>query len=222
MFPCFDRFTFMPARRRIRMLILAASACSLLPRSAWAAEIDTNTKATVAKVVAAAGGEHKLLRLFRMKERLSIGSDPEKKGNERASVLEPPKHWWLGKRDRVKEDKEPATFLVWGWTLGALVDESSTIEAVPDVTEQDKPCFGLRVSGSISPAMEMYFDKADNRLVRIDWRSDIHRFSDWKEHDGATYPAKCVGYKKASGKPWYFTGILELERLKDLPEALSR
>jgi hypothetical protein len=31
-----------------------------------------------------------------------------------------------------------------------------------------------------------------------------------------------VGYKKASGKPWYFTEIVELERLKELPAGLKR
>lgn len=33
---------------------------------------------------------------------------------------------------------------------------------------------------------------------------------------------RCVGYNKATGKPWYFTEIVELERLKELPEVLKR
>jgi hypothetical protein len=106
--------------------------------------------------------------------------------------------------------------------LGALTDRESKVEVVPEITEADKPAFGLRVSGTVNPPMEIYFDKADNRLVRIDWRSDIHRFSDWKSHDGANYPAKCVGYKKASGKPWYFSEILELTRLPELPVELKQ
>jgi hypothetical protein len=36
------------------------------------------------------------------------------------------------------------------------------------------------------------------------------------------YPAKCVGYKKATGKPWYFSEIVSLERLDELPEGLKR
>jgi hypothetical protein len=176
----------------------------------------------VDQVVTAAGGKDKLLTLLRIKERLNVSADPGKKGNERVSVLEPPDHWWLGTRDRVKQDKEPATFLVWGWTLGALVDPKSKVETLPEITEGDQPAFGLRVSGTIDPPMDLYFNRADSRLVRIDWRSDIHRFSDWREHDGAHYPAKCVGHKKSSGKPWYFTEILELERLKELPAGLSR
>ena len=183
---------------------------------------DVDVKATIRTVVQTAGGEDKILKLFRMKERLNVSGNPDAKGNERVSVLEPPEHWWLGKRDRVKEEMEPATYLVWAWTMGALVDAKSKIETVPDVTENDKPAFGLRISGTINPPLEMYFDKSDNRLIRIDWRSDIHRFSEWKEHDGFKYPAKVVGYKKATGKPWYFTEILEIERLSELPAGVQR
>jgi hypothetical protein len=174
------------------------------------------------KVVAAGGGEAKLLKLFRIKEQLNVSSDETKKGSERISVLEPPAHWWLGKKDRVKDDKEPATFLVWAWTLGALNDPNTKIEAIDGVTENDALTRGLRLSGSITPPMDLHFTAADLRLVRIDWRSDIHRFSDWKEHDGAHYPAKCIGYKKASGKPWYFSEIKEVERLSELPAGLQR
>lgn len=183
---------------------------------------EPDVPAAVKRVTAAVGGEEKLLKLFRIRERLNVSSDPANKGFERTSVLEPPKYWWVGKKDRVKEEKEPATFLVWAWTLGVLTDPASKVVAIADVTESEKPCFGLRVSGTVEPAMDLYFDKSDNRLVRIDWRTDIHRFSDWKDHDGVKYPSKCVGYKKASGKPWYFTEILELQRLKELPEGLKR
>ncbi len=175
----------------------------------------------VQKVVRAAGGEDKLLKLFRIRERLNVSADPKKEGKERVSVLEPPNFWWLGKRERVKDEKEPATFLVWAWTLDALIDPKSKVEVIADVHEGEKPAFGLRVSGTVTPPMDLYFDEAENRLVRIDWRQDIHRFSDWKEHDGVKYPAKCVGYKK-TGRPWYFSEIIELERLKELPEGLKR
>lgn len=203
------------------MRLLACLALSFALTSP-ARPADPDPKELVGKVVKAAGGEDKLLKLFRIKERLNVSGDAEKKGSERVSVLEPPTYWWLGKKERVKDEKEPATFLVWAWTLGALTDPKSKVEVIPDVTENDKPAFGLRVGGTITPAMDLYFDKAENRLVRIDWRADTHRFSDWKEHDGAKYPAKCVGYKKATGKPWYFTEILELERLKELPAGLKR
>lgn len=205
----------------MRMVCVLTLACSVFVGSVAGAD-EPDLDSLVQQVVKAAGGEDRLLKLFRIKERLNVSSDPEKMGNERVSVLEPPKYWWVGERDRVKEEKEPATFLVWGWTLGAIIDEESKLEVIPDITESEKVAFGLRVSGTIDPPMELYFDKAESRLVRIDWREDIHRFSDWKEHDGVAYPAKCVGYKKATGKPWYYTEILELERLKDLPNGLKR
>ena len=183
---------------------------------------EPDSKALVKRVVTAAGGEDKLLKLFRIKERLTLGADPKAKGSERVSILEPPTYWWVGKTERVKEEKEPATFLVWAWTLGAITDPKSKLEVIPEITETDKPAFGLRVSGTIDPPMDLYFDKDKSRLVRIDWRTDIHRFSDWKEHDGANYPSKCVGVKKATGKTWYATEILEVQRLKDLPAGLKR
>ncbi len=179
----------------------------------------------VKQVITAAGGDDKLLKLFRTRETVNVSSDSEKKAPERVSVYEPPKYWWTGKNERVKDEKkpdEPAIFLVWAWTLGVLTDPESKLELIPEVLESDKAAVGLRVSGTVTPAMDLYFDKAENRLIRIDWRSDIHRFSDWKECDGAKYPAKCVGYKKATGKPWYFSEIIELERLKELPEGLKR
>jgi hypothetical protein len=203
-----------------RRVLFAIGLPLLLRIPATAAEPDPQT--LIQQVVTAAGGEAHMLKLFRIRERLNISPDPEKPGNERVSVLEPPHYWWLGKRERVKEQMEPATFLVWAWTLGALTDSMSQVEIIADVIESGEPAFGLRISGTISPPMDLYFDTAQSRLVRIDWRSDIHRFSDWKEHDGIRYPAKCIGYKKSTGKPWYFTQILELERLNELPEGLKR
>ncbi len=186
---------------------------------------DPDPLVLVKQVVSAAGGDDKLLKFFRTRETVNVSSDPEKIVPERVSVYEPPNYWWTGKTERVKDVKkpdEPAIYLVWAWTLGLLTDPASELQLIPDVVEADKPAVGLRVSGTVTPPMELYFDKAENRLIRIDWRSDIHRFSDWKEHDGVKYPAKCVGYKKASGKPWYFSEIIELQRLKDLPEGLKR
>jgi hypothetical protein len=208
----------------MRILGLLVLGCvSFLSLSTNVAEPDTNL--LIKQVVSAAGGEDKMLKLFWTRETVNVSSDPEKKVAERVSVYEPPKYWWTGKTERVeneKEPKEPATFLVWAWTLGALTAPESKIDLLPDISESEKPAFGLRVSGTISPPMDIYFDKADSLLVRIDWRSDILRFSDWKEHDGVKYPAKCTGYKKSTGKPWYFSEIMELQRLKELPEGLKR
>ncbi len=125
----------------LAMLMLAVSASA----------VEADPRAVVEQVVNAAGGDDKLLKLFRMKERLNVSSDAQKQGSERVSVLEPPNYWWLGKKERVKDDREPATFLVWAWTLRALTDPASQVEVIPSVTESDKPAVGLRVSGTIDP-----------------------------------------------------------------------
>lgn len=204
----------------LRPLALAAVlVCAVQGVLTPAVAADADPQALAKQAIAAAGGPEKLLKLFRMKERLAVSSDPSAKGNERVSVVEAPKNWWLGTKDR---GDEPAKILVWAWSLGVLVDPQSKLESVPDVAEGDQMLAGLRVSGTVDPPLEMYFDKTAARLVRIDWRSDIHRFSDWKEHDGARYPARCSGFKKNTGKLWYHTEIVELERLKELPAGLSR
>ncbi len=118
---------------------------------------DSDPKTRIKQIVTAANGEDKLLKLFRIKERLNVTSDPEKKGNERVSILEPPKYWWIGKRER---GPEPAKFLAWAWTLGALTDPASTVEAIPEITESGKSAYGLRVSGTIDPPMDLYVEWA--------------------------------------------------------------
>ena len=199
-------------------------ACCVLSLTGVVAADEPDPSTLVQRAITAAGGNDKLLKLFRTRETVNVSSDAEKRVPARESVYQPPAYWWTGKKERVKDEKkpdEPAIFLVWAWTLGILTDPASRLEVIPEIVESDKPAVGLRVSGTVTPAMELYFDKVESRLVRIDWRSDIHRFSDWKEHDGVKYPAKCVGYKKATGKPWYFSEIVELERLKKLPEGLQ-
>lgn len=205
------------------MRCLNVLACLLvLFESAVCVCAEETAQARVERAVASVGGQDKLLRLFRITERLNVSPDPEKPPSTRVSILEPPKHWWQGKTDRVVTSQEPATYLVWAWTLQILKAEESKLEVIPDIQEQDRPAWGLRVTGSVNPALDMYFDQESSRLVRIDWRSDIHRFSDWQSHDGVWYPAKCIGYKKSTGKPWYFSEITQLERLETLPEGLER
>ena len=164
-----------------------------------------------------------MLRKFRMKERFHGGSEPTPPAGEspqvRESILDAPGYWWVGKQDRTDE---PAKFDVWAWTLVALTDAKSKIAVVPDVVEHERPVMGLRISESITPPLELYFDKETKLLVRMDWRSDIYRFSEWREHDGAKYAAKTILFKKATGKPWFYHEITEMERLKELPADLPR
>lgn len=199
---------------RIALLVLAFA-----PTVAVAGPVP---KETIAETLKAVGGEDKLLKLFRMKEKLVVNEDPKAKGSERVSVCEPPKYWWVGKTERVAEQKEPATYLVWAWTLAILTDPKSKLETVDDLKVGDRDAYGIKVGETVTPAMTLYFDKETKLLARIDWRTDQHVFSDWKDHDGTKYAAKCVGYKAKTGKPWYYTEILSLERLKELPKEYSR
>jgi len=182
----------------------------------------SSTKEMVDAIVAAGGGKEKLLKLFRMKDSLTLGESPTGKRQTRVGVVEAPSHWWQGGRDRVVDDKEPAISLIWTWTLGALVDEKSKLEILAEKKLDDRDCVGLKIAGSINPPLNAYFDKETKRLTQIDWRGSAHKFSDWRQVDGAWYAAKCSGYTLATGKAWYHTEIVEMERLSELPKGITR
>lgn len=184
--------------------------------------VSAAAKPLVARAVAAAGGEANLLRWFTFKDRVLLGATDTGFGAKRESVMDAPRHWWLKTQAGYSERKgEPATFLVWAWTLRALTDPASAVDVVPDIKDGDAELWGLRVSGSVTPAMELYFSRQTSLLARIDWRSDIHRFSDWKTLPGGTkYPARVIGHKKADNRIWYFDDVLEVTPLKELPEKL--
>jgi hypothetical protein len=176
-------------------------------------------KELVSNVITAAGGEEKLLTLFRMEERYNSGKERVSPGTSRVSVVEPPKSWWIGTNER---GQEPAKITTWAWTLGVLKDEKSKLELIPDVTDNEKELVGIQVTGSVDPAIDMYFGRKTQELVRVDWRNDIYRFSEWKEYDGTKYPSKCAMFRRNSGEPWFFHEIISIERLKELPEGLKR
>ncbi len=171
----------------------------------------------VTSLLDAVGGEAKMLRVFRFKETLIVG---EGAPISRESILAPPEHWWVGKRDRAAEEKEPAAFLVWAWTLAPLRDAKSQLELDADAKLDDKPAIGIRITGRTETPMLLLFDATTKRLVRIDWRGDSNRFTDWRQLDGLWYPAKCAGYKP-DGREWYHTELLEVERLAEVPAHLK-
>lgn len=185
--------------------------------------VSPEARALVQKAVQAAGGEDKLPGYFTFKDRVLIAEKDTGFGSKRESVVDAPGHWWFKAASGYSERKnEPANFLVWAWTLRALTDAASTIEVIPEVKDGEAELWGLRVSGRVTPAMDLYFTRTENLLARIDWRSDIHRFSDWKSTaSGFKYPARVVGHKKATGKVWYFDEVLEVTPLKELPESLQ-
>lgn len=214
------------ARRRFFTTLLSISALtSSLAAPSHAADpkpagtASPEPAAIVSAAVEAAGGKEKILTLFSMKEMLILGPDGKKKGSPRSTVLEPPKYWWQGGKDRAGE---PAKLLVWVWTLGAFSDSKTKLASIPELTDGERTLVGLEASGTLEPAMKVYFDKQTKLIARIDWRGSIHRFSEWKDLDGLKYPSRTVGSYAAGDKPWYQTDITELVRLKELPEGVTR
>jgi hypothetical protein len=193
----------------------------LLPHQGVVWGDDPQVQAIVEKAVQAGGGSDKLLVQFRMKERYSSGAvpPPVEKWAGRESVLEAPKYWWVGGKDRAGE---PAKFVVWAWTLGILTDSSTTLQTLPAVTDGQQMLVGLRAGKTVEPALDLYFDATSMRLVRVDWRDDIYRFSEWREHDGAGYFAKTAIWKKQAAQPWFHHEVTELQRLQELPAGLQR
>lgn len=182
-----------------------------------------DSKPLVEKALTVVGGKDKLLKIFRIKEIYHFGSTPEpaegKKRSIRESILSQPDKWWINKKER---GIEPAKDDVRAWSLDLLVDEKSKFEVIPDLTDEGKTLLGLRVSGSVAPAMDFYFDKETTLLHRLDWRGDFYRFSDWKEHDGLKYASKTIIFKVNGSKPWFFHEVAEIERLAKLPEGLVK
>jgi hypothetical protein len=179
-------------------------------------------KPLVEKAIQTVGGKDKLLKIYRLKETFHFGETPEptagKKRSLRDSILSQPDHWWINMKER---GPDPAKDDARAWSLDLLVDEKSRYELIPEIVDEGRSCLGLRVTGSVKPAMSFYFDKETCLLRRLDWRSDFYRFSEWKEHDGLRYASRTVIFKTKSGKPWFFHDITELERLAQLPTGLS-
>lgn len=190
-----------------------------------AEEADANK--VVEQVVKTAGGEAKLLTLFRFRERVLITATPaapvtaDEKEN-RTSVVQVGGDWWIGKS---KRDKDKVRVLCWAWSLRILLDPKSKVTTIADTTVADKPAFGLRVSESIKEPIDLLFDKETQRLLAIDYTDTRHVFSEWKlTAEGHHYPSHVVGYRFAdkgarelNEKQWYQTDILELTPLKELP-----
>jgi hypothetical protein len=203
---------------------------SFLFVSTSAAQPDTED--LVKQVVKTAGGEDKLLKLFRFRERILITDTPvapvtkDEKGN-RTSVVEVSGDWWIG---TAKRDKDKVRVLCWAWSLRILLDPKSKIQRVPEITVSDKPALGLRVSESVKEPIDLFFDKETLRLVAIDYTDTRHIFSDWKKtEEGHAYPAHVAGFRFADrkartlqNKQWYQTDILELTPLIELPGGLKR
>jgi len=209
---------------------LAITILSFLSCAAHANQPDP--RELVSQVLETAGGEEKLLKLFRLRERLLVTKTPaepvtqDEKGN-RTSVVEVSGDWWVGK---AKRDKDKVRVLCWAWSLRLLLDPQSTIESCHDITVNGKPADGLRVTGSVKQPIDLFFDAESKRLVAIDYDDTRHVFSEWKKTpDGHQYPSHVVGFRftdrdagTLASSQWYQTDILELTPLGELPVDLKR
>jgi hypothetical protein len=192
---------------------------------------EQDAKKFVETVVKSAGGEEKLLKLFRFRERVLITATPaapvtaEEKEN-RTSVVQVGGDWWI---DKNKRDKDKVRVLCWAWSLRILLEPKSKVTTIAKTIVAGKPAFGLRVSESVKDPIDLLFDKESNRLVAIDYTDTRHLFSEWKvTTEGHHYPSHVAGFRftnRAAGtlneKQWYQTDILELTPLTELPPELK-
>ena len=210
-------------------MVLSLAAFVIQGHSAWADEPDAPKR--VQEVVAAAGGEEKLLKLFRFSERVLITSTvtplkPDDKSN-RTSLVEVGDRWWIGTAPR---DKDKVRVLCWAWSLRILLDPKSKVTNLEDIKIGDRTAFGLRVTEAVKEPIDLYFDNSDKRLLAIDYTDTRHLFSEWKKTQaGHSYPSHVAGFRFAdraartlNEKQWYQTDILELTPLKELPAELPK
>jgi hypothetical protein len=200
---------------------LIISGAFLLLAACLAQAQSADPKPLIEKAIQTVGGKDKLLQTYRLKEIFHFGETPEPAGKKRSvrdSILSQPDHWWINKKER---GPDPAKDDARAWSLDLLVDERSRFEVIPEIVDEGRKCVGLRITGSVTPAMSFYFDKETCLLRRLDWRNDFYRFSEWKELDGLRYASRTVIFKTKSGKPWFFHDITELQRLAQLPAGLN-
>ncbi len=185
----------------------------------------------VKQVITEAGGEEKLLHLFRFSERVLITDKvaapptPDEKGN-RTSVVQVGGDWWVGAS---KRNKDKVRVLCWAWSLRILLEPKSQIAAIPETTIGNAAAVGLRVTESVAQPIDLWFDAKTKRLLAIDYTDTRHVFSDWKTTDaGHRYPSHVAGYrftdiaaKKTSEKQWYQTDLLEVTPLQELPSGFE-
>jgi hypothetical protein len=195
------------------------------------AAAETDAAQRVKAVITAAGGEENLLKRFRFRERVIIGSEPpppvaENEPGNRTSVVDIPDHWWVGTE---KRNKEKVRLLVWAWTLQILLDPKSKVELIPASVVDGQPAVGLRVTESVKEPIDMFFETESLRLAAIDYQDTRHSFRAWKKTaDGRHYSSQVVGFRFANRetrtlqeKQWYQTDILELTPLTELPADLK-
>lgn len=199
--------------RRACILLLAIAA------QAGAIEPSSEARKLADKALAAIGGVDKVLDKLEFDEAFKLGAND--RISKRHSVIEGHENWWLpnGKNRKNDAPPEPARYLVWAWTLGILTDPHSKLEALPPITAKEAPLDGLRVTGSVEPSMEIYFDEKTSLLARIVWRGSIYEFSEHQEVAGTKLAMKCIA-TKTNGAPFVDWDGSNVKRLDAIPEKL--
>lgn len=220
------------SRSSLALVLLTILAIGGLHPAPSVAADASEAHALIEKVVKAAGGEEKLLKVFRFRERVVISDKappevkPDEKGN-RTSVVEIGGDWWIG---AAKRDKEKVRILVSAWSLRLLLDPKSKVESLGDASVLGKEAFGVRVTGSVKEPVDLFFERENARLLCFDYTDTRHVVSEWKKTDeGHPYASRTIGYRfvdrtkrTCSEKPWYQTDILELTILKEVPAELKK
>lgn len=210
----------------LAVALLVLGACSIPVQADEAA-----AKSLVAKVIDRAGGEPRLLKLFRFRERVLIQDTPaeppapDEKGN-RTSTIEVGDRMWTGTKRR---EKDKVRILIWAWSLRLLTAPSSKVDTLEEAMVAGKAAVGLRVTNVTKDPVDLWFEKSSLRLLAIDYTDTRHVFGDWAATaDGREYPRRVTGYrfvdaakKVVRDKQWYQTDILELTPLEQLPDGLE-
>lgn len=188
-------------------------------------------KSLVARVIDRAGGEPRLLKLFRYRERVLIQETPalppapNEKGT-RTSTIEVGDRMWIGTNRR---EKDKVRILIWAWSLRILTAPSAKLDTLDETMVDGKAAVGLRVTNVTKDPVDLWFDKSSLRLAAIDYTDTRHVLSDWTTTaDGHEYARHVTGYRFADAakkvvrdKQWYQTDILELTPLDKLPDGLK-
>jgi hypothetical protein len=210
----------------VGLLVVATLAPSVPARADEAA-----AKALITKVIDRAGGEPRLLKHYRFRERVLIQDKPadppgpDEKGNREATI-EVGGRMWLGTKRR---EKDKVRVLIWAWSLRILLEPGAKVDTLDDAMVAGKAAVGLRVTTITKDPIDLWFEKESLRLLAIDYTDTRHVFSDWTTTaDGYEYPKHVAGYrfadaakKIAKDTQWYQTDILDLKPLQELPAGLE-
>ena len=125
----------------------------------------------VEEAVKVVGGADKIPKIFRWKEPWFLGESSN--ANPREALLVPPTAWYQDGKNLAtgNADRTEKAYLVWVWTLAPLLALDSKLTLLPESTVGGKPIVGVRLTRDQQKDIDIYFEKENKRLARIDWRA---------------------------------------------------